>query len=272
MQLFAPYWRTIAPAVVIDLLRRPQVVQQLADILAVTVAEFLVFTQTYTTPFLVLTKKREVLQRIADSSNRSPKQLCMDHSNLAAILACILMQDSEDIEGMIMALFSNISPEFAKIHYTDLLKAEQPLTAAELLKAATDEDDSGKQKVRLVAIWDSDLTDLPSQAHQALRFLASVTHARQGSSRGTARKTDVVGPFFEDHVLGIMANLSDVINDGRDSQSISEKLRCLGAVREMLKLAKNYISNGLPQVLAQAIFDLLMLISEVDFCMSAICH
>lgn len=272
MQLFAPYWRTIAPAVVNDLLRRPQVVQQLADILAVTVAEFLVFTQTYTTPFLVLTKKREVLQRIADSSNRSSKQLCMDHSNLAAILACILMQDSEDIEGMIMALFSNISPEFAKIHYTDLLKAEQPLTAAELLKAATDEDDSGKQKVRLIAIWDSDLTDLPSQAHQALRFLASVTHARQGSSRGTARKTDVVGHFFEDHVLGIMANLSDVINDGRDSQSISEKLRCLGAVREMLKLAKNYISNGLPQVLAQAIFDLLMLISEVDFCMSAICH
>jgi len=272
MQLFAPYWRTIAPAVVIDLLKRPQVVQQLADILAVTVAGFLVFTQTYTTPFLVLTKKREVLQRIADSSNRSPKQLCMDHSNLAAILACILMQESEDIEGMIMALFSNISPEFGKIHYTDLLKAEQPLTAAELLKAATDEDDSGKQKVKLVEIGNSDMTDLASQAHQALRFLASVTHARQGSSRGTARRTDVVGPFFEDHVLGIMANLSDVINDGRDSQSISEKLRCLGAVREMLKLAKNYISNGLPQVLAQTIFDLLMLTSKVDFCMSAICH
>lgn len=116
------------------------------------------------------------------------------------------------------------------------------------------------------------MADLPSQAHHALRFLASVTHARQGSSRGTARRTDVVGPFFEDHVLGIMANLSDVINDGRDSQSISEKLRCLGAVKEMLKLAKNYISNGLPQVLVQKVFDLLMLTSKADFCMSTICH
>ena len=240
--------------------------------LAFTVADFLEFTQTYTTPFLVLTKKREVLQRIADSSNRSPKQLCMDHSNLAAILACILMQESEDIEGMIMALFANISPEFGKIHYTDLLKAEQPLTAAELLKAATDEDDSGKQKVRLVEIGYPHMTDLFSQAHQALRFLASVTHARQGSSRGTARKTDVVGPFFEDHVLGIMANLSDVINDGRDSQSISEKLRCLGAITEMLKLAKNYISNGLPQVLVQNAFNLLILTSPADFRMSAVCH
>lgn len=151
MQLFSPYWRTIAPAVVNYLLKRPQVVQQLADILAVTVAEFLVFTQTYTLPYLVLTKKRDVLQKIAGSANRSLKHLCMDHTNLAAILACILMQDAEDIEGIIMASFSNISPEFRKIHYTDLLKAEQPLTAAELLKAATDDDDSIQQKVRVLA-------------------------------------------------------------------------------------------------------------------------
>lgn len=147
MRLFAPYWRTIATAVVNDLLKRPQVVQQMADLLAITVADFLIFTQTFTTPYLILTKKRDILQRIADSSGRSPKQLCMDHSNLAATLACILLQESEDIESMIMALFSNISPEFAKIHYTDLLKAEQPLTAAELLKAATEDDDSSKQKV-----------------------------------------------------------------------------------------------------------------------------
>ena len=149
MRLFAPYWRTIATAVVNDLMRRPQVVQQLADLLAVTVADFLVFTQAYTIPYLVLTKKRDILQRIADSAGRSTKQLCMDHSNLAATLACILLQESDDMEGLIIALFSNISPEFAKIHYTDLLKAEQPLTAAELLKSAPDNDGTSKPKVRL---------------------------------------------------------------------------------------------------------------------------
>lgn len=45
-----------------------------------------------------------------------------------------------------------------------------------------------------------------------------------------------------------MAHFSDTINDGVDSQPVSEKLRCLGAIREMLRLARNYISNGLPQV------------------------
>ena len=70
----------------------------------------------------------------------------MEHNNLAAILACILLQDFDDIENMIMALFIAVSPEFSRIDYMELLKAEQPLTAAELLKAAGEEDESKRQK------------------------------------------------------------------------------------------------------------------------------
>lgn len=46
-----------------------------------------------------------------------------------------------------------------------------------------------------------------------------------------------------------MAHLADTINDGKEPQPVSEKIRCLGAVREMVELAKNRVSNGLPQVL-----------------------
>ena len=151
MRLFAPYWRTIATAVVNDLLRRPQVVQQMSDLLGMTVTDFLLSTQTYTVPYLVLTKKRDILQRIADSCNRSPKSLCMEHNNWAAILASILLQDSDNLENLIVGLFSAVTPEFGKIHYTELLKAEQPLTAGEILKAAS-EDESRKQKVRLAVM------------------------------------------------------------------------------------------------------------------------
>lgn len=86
------------------------------------------------------------------------------------------------------------------------------------------------------------------KAHKALSFLASVTHGKPGSSRGAARKTETIGLFFETHVLGIMAHLADTINDGKEPQPVSEKVRCLGAVREMIKLAKSRVSNGLPQV------------------------
>ena len=138
-----------------EIQRRPQIAQQLSDLLGMTVSEFLLFTQTYTIPYLVLTKKRDILQRVADSCNRSPKTLCMEHSNLAAILACILLQDSDNMENMIMVLFAAVSPEFSKIDYTELLKAEQPLTASELLKAAGEDDDSKRKKVSLSEYYKS---------------------------------------------------------------------------------------------------------------------
>ncbi len=86
------------------------------------------------------------------------------------------------------------------------------------------------------------------KAHQALHFLAEITHGKSVFGRGTARKIDCLGPFFETHVLGIMALLADTINDGKGPQPILEKIRCLGAIREMIKLAKSHVSNGLPQV------------------------
>lgn len=129
-----------------DIQRRPQIAQQLSDLLGMTVTEFLLITQTHTVPYLVLTKKREILQKVADSCNRSPKTLCMDHNNLAAILACILLQAPDDTEGTIMALFAVVSSEFTKIDCAELIKAEQPLTASELLKAAGEGDETRRQK------------------------------------------------------------------------------------------------------------------------------
>ena len=69
-----------------------------------------------------------------------------------------------------------------------------------------------------------------------------------------------------------MAHFSDTINDGLDSQPMLEKLRCLGAIREMLILAKNHISSGLPQVVSQ--LDLFPLYANnlIDLGLSTVCH
>lgn len=69
-----------------------------------------------------------------------------------------------------------------------------------------------------------------------------------------------------------MAHFSDIINDGIDSQPVSEKLRCLGAIREMIKLAKSYISNGLPQVVIVDLFMSLRPNNLLDIGMLAICN
>lgn len=149
MKLFAPYWRTVAVAVVKDLQRRPQIAQQLSELLAMSVPDFLSLTQVYTIPVFVLTKKQDLLQRIADACGQSIMVLCREHNNLAAILSSILLQSSTDVENLVMALLNAVSPEFEHVDCADLLKSEPQATATELLKFAGDDDEVKRPKVSL---------------------------------------------------------------------------------------------------------------------------
>lgn len=248
MKLFAPYWRTIAVTVVQDLHRKPQVAQQISDLLAMSVSEFLSMTQVHTVPFFVLTKKQDALQRIADACGQSIMTLCREHNNLAAILSCVLLQYSGDVESMVINLLHAVSPEFGNVDCAELLRSEPQAIAAELLRAAGEDDDMKKPKVSQIYQDSLNRQAHHAKAHRALHYLATVTHGRGISGRGSARKTDAIGLFFETHVLGIMALLADTINDGKGPQPVLEKIRCLGAIREMIKLAKSYVTNGLPQV------------------------
>ena len=147
MKLFAPYWSTVAVTVVQDLQRRPQIAHQLSDLLAVSVADFLSMTQVYTVPFFVLTKKKDILQRIADASGQSIMVLCREHNNLAAILSCILLRTSSDVEDLVMNLLNAVSPEFGNVDCAELLKSEPQATASELLRAAGESDELKRAKV-----------------------------------------------------------------------------------------------------------------------------
>lgn len=249
MKLFAPYWRTIAVTVVQDLQRRPQIAQQVSDLLAMGVPDFLRMTQVHTVPFFVLIKRQDILQRIADACGHSIMALCREHNNLAAILSCVLLRTSSDVEIVVMNLLNAVSPEFSNVDCAELLKSEPQATASELLRAGGETDEAKESKVSWKTFVECACrrADL-FKAHQALHFLASVTHGKPTSSRGKARKTDMIGPFFETHVLGILALLADTINDGKGPQPLLEKIRCLGAIREMIRLAKGHVANGLPQV------------------------
>ena len=58
----------------------------------------------------------------------------------------------------------------------------------------------------------------------------------------------MIGLFFETFVLGIMDQITSIINDARVIQPALEKRRCLAAIGEMIKLAKSHIADALPQV------------------------
>ncbi len=144
-----PYWRTIAPTVVKDLHRRPQIAQYISELLAMSVSEFLILTQVYTIPYLVLTKKGEILEEVAKACGRPIGALCMDRNNMAAILACILLQSSEDMESVVMKLLTAVSSEFGELDWANLVWAEAVLTASELLKVASEDKKFKRPKVNI---------------------------------------------------------------------------------------------------------------------------
>ena len=148
MKLFAPYWRTVAVTVLQDIHRRPQVIQQVADLLAMNVSDFLVMTQVHTVPYFVLTKKQDVLQRIAEASSLSVMALCREHNNLAATLATLMIQTSTETETLVMTILYAASPEFNNVNCLELLRSEPQATAAELLKLGVDNAVEALTKVR----------------------------------------------------------------------------------------------------------------------------
>lgn len=129
-------------------MNKPQTTQHMADLFNMTVDEFLVFTQSFSLPYLVLNKDYEVIKRISRARSDSHKWfVCFDATNLVKILALLLQQNVPDIEQFIMSLLVGYDPKFKENDLTDLMKIEPSTTAFYLLLAAGDADEKMKSRV-----------------------------------------------------------------------------------------------------------------------------
>lgn len=62
------------------------------------------------------------------------------------------------------------------------------------------------------------------------------------------RKSDPLGSFLEQHILGLVDKVSKVVYDAQVGQSVSEKKRCVKAIEEMMILGKTSTRAARPQV------------------------
>ncbi|KAF1987090.1 hypothetical protein K402DRAFT_463189 [Aulographum hederae CBS 113979] len=233
--LFKPFWRSIAVVVVRDLHTRPQKAQQLCDLMGVSVNQMLLDTQAETIPYLILTKKKDVLHRIAAAQGKDIHDICMKpRKHLASILAILLSQRMEDIEQATMDLLCEAAPGFRETDLASLVKLEPILTACELLKAASAAGGSNRIHVT-----------------RAIKTLASLME-RVGQHRAPPKSSKTLAAFLETHVLGIMTHFAEVIDPGSGNESpISDKVRCLHAIEDMIAIAKGYnFSIAIPQIRA----------------------
>jgi serine/threonine-protein kinase ATR len=147
-QLFEPYWRYLAFSAVKDMTTRPRAVRSLAELLDISMSDLLLMVQSHALPWLVLTKRQDVIQKFADARKETePWQPCLDNDNLGPILALLLVQDVPDVSANAIGLLRHVSPHFDGLSLPDLLQIEPLMTTLELLKAAGDADDQRKYRV-----------------------------------------------------------------------------------------------------------------------------
>lgn len=148
-ELMRPYWRTIAVDVVKDLPSKPQKAQQLADLLGLTVNQFLALTRAETLPFLVMSRQADVIRRIASASGDKMDSwsLCNQPRTLPGILSYMLTQVTNDYEVAAAGCLSLLKPGFQPGDFIKLLKVNPISVATEILKRAADEEDPNSEKV-----------------------------------------------------------------------------------------------------------------------------
>lgn len=218
-----------------DLFTCPQKLNFLSEVLNLDggVNELLVMTQAETIPFLVNTKRQDILNRIksARPGTDSVETLILEpRRNLASVLARLFVE-SRTSESAAAALLQESAPGF-KGRLKELVTIEPVLTACEILKAA---GDCGK-------------TD-PQKAYDAFGLLAKL--AKSGSSSSNALKGhDPKVQFIDEYILGIMAHFTDIVDNSKQTQSTSEKRRALQAIKHLIIIANSNVEMALPQVRA----------------------
>ncbi|RGP60551.1 putative uvsb pi-3 kinase [Fusarium longipes] len=229
-RLFEPFWPNLAYMATKDMVQRPQMSRTIAELLQVSVNELLLLIQTHALPWLVLDKQKDVIQKIAEARQESEIWLpLIDPANLAATLALLLIQDTEDIAAFAKSRLDELSAHFETESLADLLQVEPVLTVMELLKAAGDSDESRKAPIR-----------------KALNTMAEMLLPSSKETR--SKKGDHTARFIHSSLLGLMARLFDVIND----QNLPDpERRCyIRAMEEMIIVSRGYASTARPQISA----------------------
>ncbi|KAJ8130697.1 hypothetical protein O1611_g2932 [Lasiodiplodia mahajangana] len=223
-QLFGFYWSSLAYLAVRDIVTQPKLARLLAEMQEISPAQLLLHIQTDALPYLVLNKKKDVIQMIAEARNETELwQPCLDNANLGGILALLITQETADIQQYTMSLLRHISPHFDEFKLVDLLQIEPLATALHVLKAAAEADESRKPHIR-----------------SALNQMASMILVANGDGK---RGSQATGRFLQHYALGLIAQWMDVINDDSVIRNPSHKRRqCIQAMEEMIRMGKNSIS------------------------------
>lgn len=166
-RLLEPFWRNLAYLTVKDIFKRPQTTQMVADLLKTSVTELLLIIQSHALPWLVLHRRKDIIQRFLDArkealalSQRDSEKiwtmLYFDDANISTILSRLLVQDEPDIEEFVRSLLFDVCQIDEVPSLKELVSSTPVPITVELLKMSGEGDESMKTTVS---------ASLPSHIH-----------------------------------------------------------------------------------------------------------
>lgn len=157
-RLLEPFWRSLAYLTVKDMFTRPQTTQMVADLLKTNVTELLLLIQSHALPWLVLHRRKDIIQRFLDArkealepSQRDSEQvwtmLYIDDANLSTILSRLLVQDEPNLEEYVRSVLRDVCQTAQVPSLKELLATNPVPTTLELLKMSGEADEAMRATV-----------------------------------------------------------------------------------------------------------------------------
>lgn len=170
-RLLEPFWRSLAYLTVKDMFTRPQTTQMVADLLKTNVTELLLLIQSHALPWLVLHKRKDIIQRFLDARRETlalPQRdsehiwtmLYIDDANLSTILSRLLVQDVPDLEEYVRSVLRDVCQNAQIPTLKELLSTNPVPTTLELLKMSGEADETMRVTVSTSGTYLSEKADI----------------------------------------------------------------------------------------------------------------
>ena len=138
-------------AIVKQLKSKPQILRLVCELISMDIDGFLRATIPFTLPYMILSKRHDVIERLRIAADPDQKDnvtvssLIADHC--AAILGVILIQDMADLEAETLQLLREVCENLSAITLEELVRSEPIPLASEILKSCGGDDLKRKQRV-----------------------------------------------------------------------------------------------------------------------------
>ena len=202
------------------------------EILDIRDSMFLMRTQNFTVPPLVLGKHRDVLEQLSQKMGVRVWEMLND--TMPYILAGIFTQDNRPTEAktdFLVELMSTKKDVKLAFDTKSLISSCRTPLTVELLKMLANESEGKRERV-----------------FHALQTVAMYVSDKPMVVQGGPRPLDFVKSYLLNNVLELMSYFTDIITDKKGRKTFTEKIGCIAGIQEIITFAAGASKAALPQV------------------------